>query len=155
VAKDLSEFIFKKDLWFLDFCTAITFAACMSAFTQIMADPIEAVRAQVVLAGVVGICSYFAASVLALPLKGVFPFIKNWAWIGIGGAHIQTLVRRYLIYPNFWPDFVEVEPSKYIFTEVVPWIIANWVLWAFLGCLCIFSIRLIIYFLTQRRNSFS
>jgi uncharacterized YccA/Bax inhibitor family protein len=141
----MREFLLKKNLWVLDLFSAVVFALCMSAFVQIRGDSGQKHLDKILYAMFFGVLSYSLAFVLALFLRKKLTFIRSWAWLGIVGALVQILIRRWRIIPDFWPEYREVSATTYILLEVLPWVIVNWIFWAIPGCVFIFIMRFIAY----------
>jgi len=142
--EQIRDFIFKKDLWILDFVSCICFALAMGAFVQYGADSGQIYSDKILFTMLRAGASYLGTFIVAFPLRNRLKSIRSWAWIGIGGALVQIIVRL-ISSPSLW-SYYQTNG------EVVSVVIANWILWAILGCFCIFFIRLIAYLLIALRK---
>ena len=147
----MERFLFKKDMWLLDFGSVMTFALCMSALVQIGADSGERNSRKILYAMAFGAASYIAAGVLGLFLGRKLLVIRSWIWLGVVGAIIQVIVRRLRIYPGFWSERGEVTAIN-IASDIIPWLIANWVFWSVPGCLAILTARLLFVSWNNRKR---
>ena len=146
----MQEFLFRKDLWSLDFVSSMVFALCMSAFVQHWSDSGQYHFDRILFAVLVGESSYLMTFILALPLRKKVTWVRSWAWMGITGALIQIIVRALIAFPDmlnyfqrFYPTFSDA--VKDLLSSLVIGLVSNWVLWAILGSTFILSVRFCVY----------
>jgi len=156
--EQVREFVFKKDLWGLDLAVSLCFALGLGAFTQYGADSGQIYPDRILFAMFCDTASFLGTFVFAFALRSKLKFLRSWAWIGIGGALVRTIV-YFAAAPNYWPWFKRFSPTTYdaiknMLSDAISAVPTIWIIWAILGCICIFIARLIAYFfLTMRKSS--
>lgn len=144
---NMKEFLFRKNLWTLDFLTSIIYAFCHGYFFISMTDDPEWYEKRVLIYGVL---TYAFTFVLALNLRKRFGWIPSWAWLGIFGALIRILFlqltsfHRELEYQlkyssSFWEGVYKIISDELIIITL------HWIIWAIAGLFCIFTVRIIAY----------
>ncbi len=143
----MKDFLFRKNLWMMDFITSIIYAFCFSCFLISMTDNPEWDEERVLIYGVL---PYVFTFFLALYLRKKIVWLPSWAWLGIFGALIRILFLKLISFHKEIEHQLKYSSSflnrfSSIITYYFISITVHWIVWAVVGLLCIFTVRLVAY----------
>lgn len=143
----MKEFLFRKNLWTLDFITSIIFAIGFGYCINYISDNTEdSEKADLI----VGILAYILTFALALGAQKRYGKLPSWAWLGVFGALLRIVILMLLHLPQLVQYELKYSPSfsiavRDIFHDLFMGITFNWIVWGILCLLCIFTVRIVAY----------
>jgi len=150
----MREFLFKRDLWTLDFTTSAIFGLCLGLAVEYFAESGEKHFERLLSSAIVGLGSYFLALILGWQLRTRLSFIRSWQWLAIFGAFTHIILRAGLALPIIWSyskgfskfsDLLEM-----LVAHLLLGILINWTVWACVGCAVILIVRFVVFLLFHR-----
>ena len=149
----MRDFLFRKDLWILDTVSVLCVAFCLGY----VASTPSIIKKDSVWISLTGGCTsafcYFVALILALNLHKRYAILSSWAWMGIVGGLVTSLVFWFgKGLPNAVAYNIELAPSilsavtgvvKEFFISVG----VGWLVWTIAGCSVIFTVRFVAFLL--------
>lgn len=143
----MKEFLFRKNLWTIDFITSIIYALCHGYFFNLIIDNPEWYEIRIL---IYGVSAYVFTFFLALYLQKKVVWLPSWAWLGIFGTLIHVLFLKLTTFHReidyqlkYSSSFLEAV-SKIIF-YLFSSIMLRWIVWAILVLICIFTVRFFMY----------
>jgi hypothetical protein len=135
----MKEFIFRKNLWILDFIVSMTFAVGYGYCFYLISDNAEWSKKIDLLFGAL---AYAVTFVSAFVLRKRYAGIPSWAWLGVFAALLRVLILESIWLPvhlNYPRGHFVMVYDLFVGTAV------NWIFWAIPCLLCIFSVRTVAY----------
>jgi hypothetical protein len=143
----MKEFLFRKNLWMLDFTTSIFFALLLDYYFILTSWSIQkSANSRLIYVAI----AYVITFVLAIFLSKRFTWVPSWAWMGIMGALIRILLyvpmslhKTIPYHIRFSTSFLkgawEVISYTFILTTF------QWITWGIFVLIGIFTVRFIVY----------
>lgn len=143
----MKDFLFRKNLWMLDFTTSIFFALCLDYYFVVTSWGIrKSATSRLIYVAI----TYVITFILAIFLQKRFTWVPSWAWMGIMGGLIRILVwvpmslHSTIVYQiRFSESFLKGTWETISYTFIL--ITFNWVTWGIFVLMGIFTIRFIAY----------
>lgn len=123
------SFLFRKNLWTLDFITTICFAAYVAYRVNTGSLIGEKTHWDRVF---IEVLAYVVTFFLAFIWQKQYSWMRSWFWLAVIGALLRTL----------FITAVAFDGSLY---ELLIAVLVNWIIFSVIGLICIFGARVLAY----------
>lgn len=138
------DFLFKKDLWILDLIISLIFNVFIGYF--LFRDSMTGERDWIII--LYGTTAYFITFVLAFYLQKKSMWIRSWMWLGIVGALARSVLLQAIYFPKLLDYYQRISSNisiEEISFDILKTIAFNWIFFAIIGLIFIFTARLLLY----------